>query len=200
VVRSPPWVSGAPLFTQAYSLAETAHRGQTRATDGRPFLAHVTEVGVLLHDAGFDEELVVVGFLHDSVERGTLTEPELRNAMGDDIASLVMALSEDPSIEAFDERKAALREQVSAAGGRAVTVFAADKLSDILGLRRGIDSFGDAIEERMGTSVVSMAGHYRESVDVIQRGRPGSVFLPALGQQLERLSRESSPRVSRAGA
>ena len=183
----PTWVSESVLLEQAYGIAAEAHRGQRRATDGRPFLEHVTEVAALLHEAGFDEQLVAVGLLHDSVERGTLTEDELRAEMGEGICTLVMTLSEDPTIEPFDARKAALREQVSNAGGRAVTVFAADKLSDILGLRRGIQAYGDRIEERMGTSVSSMAGHYRESVEVIESADEPSTFLPPLHAQLDRL-------------
>jgi (p)ppGpp synthase/HD superfamily hydrolase len=64
----------------------------------------------LLQRLEFDEELVAVGLLHDSVERGTLSESELRSKMG------------------------------KVAGVRAVTVFVADKLSDIAGLRRGIEN------------------------------------------------------------
>ena len=68
-----------------------------------------------------------------------------------------------------------------------MTVYAADKLSDILGLRRGIETIGDGLEERMGTSVASMTAHYRESVEMIESVRPGSAFLPALRLELERL-------------
>jgi (p)ppGpp synthase/HD superfamily hydrolase len=141
----------------------------------------------MAHRLEFDEELVAVGLLHDSVERGTLGESELRDEMGDSIAWLVMVLSEDPTIESFGERKAALRAQVSAAGGRAVTVFAADKLSDIAGLRRGIEVSPEAAEERMGTSVANMADHYRDSVQMIADVRPGSAFLSALRLELDRL-------------
>ena len=34
-----------------------------------------------------------------------------------------------------------------------MTVFAADKLSDIVGLRRGIDRYGRRSRSRMGTTV-----------------------------------------------
>lgn len=81
--------------------------------------------------------------------------------MGDAIASLVMALT-DRSLESFAERKAGLRVQVMAAGPRAIAIFAADKLSDIRGLQRGIDASRDSIEARMGASTAAMAGHYRE--------------------------------------
>jgi hypothetical protein len=194
-----PWIAAAPLLADAYWLAESAHRSQRRPSDGRPFLDHVVEVATLLHEAGFDEELIAVGLLHDAVERGTLTAAELRLEMGGEICSLVLALSEDPSIQSFDERKAGLRQQVRRAGGQAVTIFAADKLSDILGLRRGIES-GNGVEARIGTTIAAMAGHYRESVEVIESDRPGSVFLPALRVQLDRLAAEAQTPSARSAA
>jgi hypothetical protein len=188
----PDWITESQLLERAYSLAESAHRCQTRPTDGRPFLNHAVEVATFLHDAAFDDELVAVGLLHDAVERGSLDEEELYAQMGDGIGSLVMTLSEDPTIDSFEERKAALRNQVRAGGGLAITVFAADKLSDIVGLRRGIQRYGDdVVQERMGTTVTGMAGHYRESVELIESVRPGSSFLPALRVQLDRLAVEA---------
>jgi len=187
----PSWITESPLLERAYSLAESAHRTQSRPTDGRPFLDHAVEVATFLHEAAFDDELVAVGLLHDAVERGTLTEDELRAEMGEEIATLVMTLSEDPAIDSFEDRKAALRDQVRAGGGLAITVFAADKLSDIVGLRRGLQRYGDVIEDRMGTTITGMAGHYRESVELIESVRPGSAFLPALRVQLDQLAVEA---------
>lgn len=192
--RAPEWVDDSALLSRAFLLAESAHRGQSRHTDGQPFLDHVTSVARLLRDAGYDEELEAVGLLHDSVERGTLSTRQLRDAMGDDICDLVLDLTEDSSIASFDERKAALRAQVAASGERAATVFAADKLSDIRGLRWGIATFGDVIEVRMGTTVVSMADHYRDSVEMIESVIPDSPFLPTLRLQLERLGRVTVSR------
>jgi hypothetical protein len=174
-------------LAKAYSLARIAHGSKRRPSDGRYFLDHVLEVARTLHRAGFPDELVAVGLLHDAVERGTLSEEELRDEMGENISSLVLILSEDPGIESFDRRKAALRDQVAAAGGWAVTVYAADKLSDILGLCRGIETAGEGLEERIGTSVASMSSHYGESVEMIESVRPGSAFLPELRLELERL-------------
>ncbi len=187
----PVWITESQLLERAYALAASAHRSQTRPTDGRPFLDHAVEVATFLHEAAFDDELVAVGLLHDAVERGSLTEEELEAEMGDGIGSLVMTLSEDPTIDSFEDRKAALRDQVRAGGGLAITVFAADKLSDIVGLRRGLQRYGDVIEDRMGTTLAGMVGHYRESVELIESVRPGSAFLPALRVQIDRLADEA---------
>ena len=189
----PGWIAAFEGMTRAYGLAAAAHASQHRATDGASFLDHVVEVATFLHDAGFDE-LVTAGLLHDSVERGTLTEERLRREMGDAVSSLVLSLTEDSSIESFDERKAALREQVRSSGPRTITIFAADKLSDINGLHRGIDRFGDEIEKRMGTTVNGMASHYRQSVEMIEASSPGSAFVPALRAHLEGLDRYAAAK------
>jgi guanosine-3',5'-bis(diphosphate) 3'-pyrophosphohydrolase len=183
----PAWIAESALVARAHALAVDAHGDQRRATDRRPFLEHVVEVGSLLRDAGYEERLVAAGLLHDAVERGTLSEAGLREAMDDEISDLVLALTEDATIESFAERKEALRQQVKAAGAPAVTIFAADKLSDIRGLARGMARFGDAIEDRMGTTVDGMAGHYEESVAMIEAGAPGSPFVPVLRDALDSL-------------
>jgi (p)ppGpp synthase/HD superfamily hydrolase len=184
----PVFVRGSAFLERAYALAVEAHGPQRRATDRRLFLEHVVEVAALLKDAGFDEELVAVGLLHDAVERGTASEASVRARIGDDVGALVMALTEDDAISAFDQRKAALRAQVGAAGARALAVFAADKLSDIRGLRRGLDASSDTIETRMGTTTTLMAAHYRESVETIEAGDPSSPFIGELHQELALLT------------
>jgi len=186
----PAWVDRSSLLIEAFALAVAAHGEQRRPSDGCYFMEHVVEVGALLHHAGFDDELVAVGLLHDSVERGTLVAEELRAGMGTGICSLVLTLSEDSRIASFDWRKAGLRRQVENAGGLAVTVYAADKLSDIRGLRRGLEIYGDALDERLGTDVGSMVAHYRESVEMVEAMRTGSVFVPSLRLELEALERE----------
>jgi (p)ppGpp synthase/HD superfamily hydrolase len=174
-------------------MAAEAHRDTRRATDEAPFLAHVTEVGALLNDAGYDEPLVAAGLLHDAVERGTLSEELLRAEMEAEISILVLALTEDAKISSFAERKQALRRQVEAAGRRAITIFAADKLSDIRGLRRGIDADRDSAEARMGTTVDRMAGHYRESVAMIEENEPELEFVTALRVEIDSLASIAAP-------
>jgi hypothetical protein len=190
----PGWIAESPRLASAYRLAVEAHGSQRRASDRALFLEHVLEVAILLHGAGFDDELIAAGLLHDAVERGTLTEQSLMRAMGPEVSALVISLTEDASIESFDERKAALREQVSRAGTKAITIFAADKLSDIGGLCRGIELYADSIEVRIGTTVVAMAGHYLESVEMIEWRHPESVFIPALRQKLQQLEAQIATR------
>jgi (p)ppGpp synthase/HD superfamily hydrolase len=183
------WIASSEQLAGAYQLAVEAHGDQRRPSDRRLFIEHVTEVAATLHGISLDTELVAVGLLHDSVERGSIGEEELRNRAGDRIASQVMTLSEDPAISKFETRKEALRDQVASAGPRAIVVFAADKLSDIRGLRRGIDAFGSKlVEARIGTSIATMVTHYLESVRLVAAGQPLCAFLPDLRLELASLT------------
>jgi (p)ppGpp synthase/HD superfamily hydrolase len=187
-IERPRWISGSEVLGRAYELAFEAHRDQLRATDATPFLDHVVEVGRLLLELGYTDDVVAAGLLHDSVERGTLTEGELQAAMGDAISALVLALTEDAGIESFGDRKLALRRQVEAAGEPAMTIFAADKLSDIRGLRRGLRESPETIAERIGASVGGMAGHYQHSVEMIERNSIDPEFVELLRGELGQLS------------
>jgi (p)ppGpp synthase/HD superfamily hydrolase len=191
--RPPPdWMSRSPLLRRAHALAAEAHGDQRRATDTAPFLEHVTEVAELLQDAGYDDDLIAASLLHDAVERGSLTEPRLRAEMNREISELVIALTESAEIDSFTERKWALRRQVEAAGARAITIFAADKLSDIRALRRGITAGREAVEARIGTTVEQMASHYRESVAMVEQNEPQSEFVAALRAELDMLAAASA--------
>ncbi len=181
------FISDSELLRRAFALAEHAHGNQRRATDQTRFIEHVVEVGELLHTAGFDERLVAAGLLHDAVERGQLSEAELRAEMDEDICALVMALTEDATIESFDRRKEALRDQVRRGEPGAMTIFAADKLSDIRGLARGVVRSEGSIEARMGTSVEAMTRHYGDSVRTIEMTDPSCGFIPELRAELDAL-------------
>jgi (p)ppGpp synthase/HD superfamily hydrolase len=173
----PRWVAGSPLVIRAYALAAEAYRGQRRASDEAPLLAHAIEVAELLRAAGRDQNLVAAGLLHDGVERGSVTEKRLHSEMGDTVTDLVLTLTEDSSISSVAERKRALLGQVIAAGDRAVALFAADTLSTVRALRLGLDAGRVALEERLGTSVDAAITGYRDSVAMIEHVAPDSEFL-----------------------
>lgn len=60
----------------AIELAVAAHAGQEEAP-GEPYITHPMRVMLALADSG-EEELRIVGILHDAVERGTLTLKQLK--------------------------------------------------------------------------------------------------------------------------
>jgi (p)ppGpp synthase/HD superfamily hydrolase len=185
--QRPGWISGSPLLIRAYALAAEIYGAERRTSDDVLVLTHVIEVAELLHDAGCDQTLVAAALLHTAVERGALSEKQLRAEIGDRVADLVLALTEDAKIKSFFDRKQALRRKIEAAGSPAVTVFAAENLSDVRALRRGIDTQREALEQRLGTTAEELAGDYRESVAMIEEAEPDSEFVAELRAALSGL-------------
>ena len=126
-----------PKTTAAMAYAQDRHRGQLRKADRAPFIEHPLEVARLLYRAGGSDEVIAAGLLHDTIEKTGADAGELRARFGNRVANLVLALSEDPTIPTYARRKAALRDQVDAAGHDALMVFAADKVSKVRELGLG---------------------------------------------------------------
>ena len=53
---------------EAMRFAAKAHGGQSRRGSGTPYFEHVVAVALILDRAGFPEDVVVAGLLHDVVE------------------------------------------------------------------------------------------------------------------------------------
>ena len=73
---------------QAIKIAKKAHEGQFRKT-GEPYVIHPLAVKKILEDWGMDEDTVIAGVLHDTVEDTKLTLDDIRKEFGDSVAFLV---------------------------------------------------------------------------------------------------------------
>ena len=155
----------------ALALARKAHGGQRREPGGAPYLEHVWEVSASLRLAGLPDYLVIAGLLHDSVERGGIPLEEIVARFGTRVAGPVAALTEDDAIEDYAARKAALRNQVAAAGPDAAAVFAADKLSSARNIQRVVGRRGVPLES-IADEVRRKFDHYEHSLLMLERVVP----------------------------
>ena len=175
------FVERSPLTRDALAFATRWHEGQTRDADSIPFLTHPIEVACLLHEAGYSDEVVAAGVLHDVLEDTEVERGELEERFGSEVAGLVAAVSDDPAIEDHAERKAALRAQVARAGDDAVAVFAADKVSKAreLRVRTGDGRFQRKDEIRIE--------HYQASLEMLDELMPGHPLVDRLRAELDAL-------------
>ena len=160
---------------------KAAIEGQTRDFDGLPFVTHPLEVARLLHEAGYSDEVVAAGVLHDVLENTDAERADLDVRFGTAVTWLVTAVSDDPSIEDAEERKAALRRQVSQAGERAAAIFAADKVSKARELRLRV-SRGE-----LGEADRAKIEHYEQSLEMLAEIIPGHDLVEQLRLELEAL-------------
>ena len=66
----------APRLKQAIAVATAAHEGQFRKT-GEPYIIHPLAVMKILEEWNMDEDTIIAGVLHDTVEDTPLTLAEI---------------------------------------------------------------------------------------------------------------------------
>jgi (p)ppGpp synthase/HD superfamily hydrolase len=135
------------LIHRAMDFAATAHEGQYRKNrvEKIPYLSHCAMVGRILERAGFDENVVAAGILHDTLEDAGIPEEALAERFGGGVASLVAQVTEEDKSLPWEERKALYIEGLEAASPEALAISCADKIhnlwSMILYRRSGRDAW-----------------------------------------------------------
>lgn len=179
----------APLLRAAFEFARAAHAGQRLETDGAPYIHHPLAVGAMLHEAGFRDEVAAAGVLHDTLESSETEIEDLERRFGGEVATLVAGVSESAKAGSYEERKAAHREQVVAAGREAAAIFAADKLASTRNLRGAIAARGEAsVDAGLKQGLERKLAHYEASLHALERLAPDLPFLVRLRAELDRLA------------
>ncbi|HJF94900.1 MAG TPA: bifunctional (p)ppGpp synthetase/guanosine-3',5'-bis(diphosphate) 3'-pyrophosphohydrolase [Lachnoclostridium phocaeense] len=76
------------MIEKAFTLAKEAHNGQCRKS-GEPYIIHPLWVAIILADLEMDKETIVAGMLHDVVEDTAVTDEQIRQEFGEEVALLV---------------------------------------------------------------------------------------------------------------
>ena len=171
-----------PLAQRTVELAVQLHEGQRREADGAAFVVHPLEVASLLARSHYPDHVVAAAVLHDVLENTSEDVTDLQARFGREVAELVAAVSDDPSIADEDARKGELRTRVGRLGGYAAAVYAADKVSKVREIRTALAA-GTPAEEVRGK-----LQRHRESLDMLEQTMPGSRLVEVLRFEIEALS------------
>jgi polyphosphate kinase len=169
----PAFARGSEIIAQAWRLAVEAYRNHANGTAVAD-VEHPAITARLLYDAGFDEPTVASAVLHDVIEDTGLDRATIAARCGEEVARRVEALTEDPSIATYSERKAELRARGIAAGLDVGAVIAADKLA------RATRAAG-------GRMRPEKLRHYRASLEELRGAYPELSLLDPLEAAIARL-------------
>lgn len=181
----PTFLSELALARRAFEWAAGLHADQRRDSDGAAFILHPLEVASLLHNTGHDETVVAAGILHDAVESTDADVAQVRGLFGDAVAALVDALTENPTIEDFGERKARLRRQVAQFGPQATAIYAADKVAKVRELRARAAGDPSLLDTHAPTG--AKLAHYIDSLAMLEDRTPDHPLVRQLRFELEAL-------------
>ncbi len=182
-------------LTTAYALAREAHSGQA-GKDGRsPYIRHPLSVAARLAAEGLDEPTLVAAILHDVVESSDLGLDEVVARFGTEVGELVSALTDDATIEDYEERRDEHRARVAAAGPRAGAIYAADKLANVRDMHDLYSEAGEAaVEERLPVSLDARMDLWQRDLAMLESMSPGLELTSDLRDELDAFEAERSRR------
>jgi (p)ppGpp synthase/HD superfamily hydrolase len=178
------------LIRRALETAESAHAGQIRSgSGGMSYIHHPIAVAELLAQSGFGERTVAAALLHDVVEDSETSLEEIEERFGEPVAELVGALTDDEEIEPYERRKDKHRRQVEGAGGDALAIYAADKLSNVRVLRRAYAKEGENAGEEFKAPLETKEKVWMDDLEMLRRQTPELPFAEELASELDALRR-----------
>lgn len=174
------------LVRGALSVARRAHAGQFRQTgcDEIAFIEHLLTVGELLAEQNYPDELLAAGLLHDIAEHAEVEPNSLRGRFGDEVVELVEALTEDPTIPDYEERKKEHRERVAAAGPNAQAIFAADKTTNVAVLREAYEILGEGVDEDLPVSLDAKILIWEFDLEMLFSNSPGIALVEGFAEEM----------------
>jgi (p)ppGpp synthase/HD superfamily hydrolase len=186
------------IVRDALRMAERAHAGQTRnGSGGMAYIHHPVAVAETLARLGYPERTVAAALLHDVVEDSDAGVEDVRERFGDEVADLIEALTDDESIEPYQRRKDLHRRRVEAAGGDALAIYGADKLSNVSVLRRTYADQGESVGEEFKAPLDVKEAVWHADLEMLRRQAPELPFLDDFAAELEQLRQARSASLAR---
>lgn len=117
---------------KAKEFAILAHKGQVRKSDKeKPMIIHPINVGLILEEYEFDDNVVAAGYLHDVIEDTKYSEEDILKLFNEDITSLVVSASEMDKTLSWEERKQRTIDSIKNLDLRHKAIICADKISNL---------------------------------------------------------------------
>jgi (p)ppGpp synthase/HD superfamily hydrolase len=147
---------------QAIEFATKAHGGQFRKGTKIPFIVHPINVGRKLIELDAPEDLVIAGFLHDTVEDTATTLEDIDKFFGEKVATLIGFISEPDKTKPWKERKQHTLDKLKNASSEIILLECADKLDNIKDINRDYEQEADNLWSRLNASKEDQLWYYLE--------------------------------------
>ncbi|RLQ88411.1 HD domain-containing protein [Notoacmeibacter ruber] len=125
-----PERSETRLVAEAALFAAQAHGFQTREDTGDSYLVHLAEVAAMVASIEpYDAVLHAAAWLHDTVEETAVTEEIIRERFGDEVANLVVDVTDPEGLKGKERRQRQV-DHTAQCGERVKQLKIADKTSN----------------------------------------------------------------------
>ena len=140
------------LLDRAITFAVKAHQGMERKGKGFPYIVHPMEAVCIVATMTNDQELLAAAALHDVIEDTDTTYDDLKKELGERVAMLVEAESDDTpggsTAETWHQRKQDTLDRLRNADLDIKIVALGDKLSNMRAIAHDYAVLGDELWNR----------------------------------------------------
>lgn len=167
-----------PRINDAVMLAAHLHRAQTRKNAARtPYISHLYSVAVLISSVTDNEDTIIAGLMHDSLEDVPhYTYERLVEDCGRGVAEIVRCVTEplDANKENHEQlpwlqRKEKYLEVLRKGGVESAIVSAADKIHNTESFLADVLSEGEGFMSRFDSSLRNKLWFHEEVLTIIEQ-------------------------------
>ena len=178
----------SPQIYKAINTAARLHDGQERKGDDLPYIVHPVSVALILMEHTNDEEVLMAGILHDTIEDTGYTKEQMEEEFGARVTQLVLDVTELPKPLSWQERKDAYLEHLEGAGHEARLICAADKLHNLQSMLAAVEKLGDEAYKHFNAPMDKKLWFYEECLKILQNDKEMPMqILKGIKSLLERL-------------
>ncbi len=161
---------------EAMRFAAQAHAGQLRKGSDTPYFEHVAAVGLILDRAGFPEDVVIAGLLHDVVEDTPVSFEELTTVFGATVSDLVRHCSEKKTDDSGHKRPWIDRKRdhiaaLASAPVEARGIILADKLHNLISIELDLRD-QRPVWSQFNAAREQVLWYYHATIDLCGQGDP----------------------------
>jgi len=168
------------------------YQKQKRKGKDIAYITHPLTVGLILAHAGADDDVICAGILHDtiedSIEEKKVSLEMLKERFGENVANLVLAVTETDKSLPWEERKKLAKEHIKNFSHEAVFVKSADILANTKELSEDYEKEGEPIFMRFNAPKEKLLKNYLETITILIEKWPDN----PLAQELRFVSSEIS--------
>lgn len=133
---------------KAIKIAAEAHDKQYRKCSKLPYITHLMECGFILNGITTNNDIIIAGILHDTIEDTKLDYYYIHNEFNENVANMVRDVSENkrkelPATETWETRKKESIMHYASMEPKSKLVLLADKLSNLRSIKDDYLKYGD---------------------------------------------------------
>lgn len=175
------------------------YQKQKRKGKDVAYITHPLTVGIILAIAGANEDVICAGILHDtiedSIEERKVDLKMIEDFFGENIAKLVLVLTEEDKSLPWEERKRIAKEHIKDFSNDAILVKSADIIANTRELIEDYKKDGGEIFVRFNAPKEKIIKNYLETIEALIKKWPESPLIEELNfisKELYRIDNASS--------